>query len=112
MQPAIAIPPYDPDRIQALKGLRVRVPTISNPNKYWWVDITDTRYISAASVFVLVAGDLDLERRFRFGKPKWVGLGAIRFKGHTDDPMIIAVIKARENLSNPRKPRNRSASFP
>lgn len=117
MQPAIAIPPYDPERIQALKGLRVRVPTISNPHKFWWVEIIDTRFISQATVLVLVAGsgDVDLSKRFRFGNPKWVGLGAIRFKNHTDDPFLIRIIKGRESLTparqtSPRNPRNRPAS--
>lgn len=90
MQPAIAIPPYTEEGVQKLKGSRVRVPVLANPDKGWWVEITEVRFVNPRAVAVKVHGSLA-----KFGNPRWVSLGDCRWRNHIDDPLLQQIAKAR-----------------
>lgn len=106
MQPASAIPPYDPERLETLVGMRCAVPRLSNRYRVWWVRISKVEYVNQVKAVVRLVGGK------AFGRPKHYELSDVRFKNHSNDPLVIAVIKGRENLTSPRKPRSRPASSP
>lgn len=88
MQPACAIPPYDPETLKQLVGLRIRVKRIGS-SKFWWREIVDTRFVTPKAALVkLAAGPCHQ-------KPRWIGVSELLFQKHTDDPLAIALQKAR-----------------
>jgi hypothetical protein len=95
MQPAIAIPPYDEEKVKRLVGLRCAVPVLSNPAKRWWVTIKSVHFIHQRCVLCKVAADHP-----RFGKERWVALDECQWRGQKTEPLFVAIFKARQTTKD------------
>ena len=90
MQPIAAIPPYDPDEVKQLVGVRCRVPQRTNPSKHWWVEIAAVEFINEHCVCVLIEANHN-----KFGTPYWRALKDCWWRGQENDPLLLAMAKAR-----------------
>lgn len=89
MQPAQSIPLYTENGVKSLVGLRCSVPTKS-PDFRLWGKIVGTQFINSGAVFVRFVYD---GANYRL-EGNWYDLDVIRFDGHSDDPMLVAMCKA------------------
>lgn len=88
MQPAAAIPAYDEESLKTLVGLRVQVPK-KNGKGTWWMEIKEVRFFTPNSAAFWVKGGP------ASGKARWIDPAFVRFRKHCDDPILIAIHKAR-----------------
>lgn len=93
-QPAIAIPPYRQELIGNLVGARCQVPQLSNPKKFWWVTITEVKFVNDHQVVCCIEAD-----HHKFGHERWVALKDCRWQNHIDDPFVASIVKARGERS-------------
>lgn len=91
MQPGCSIPPLD-ERVTLLKGMRVWVPLppALQSNKQW-PEVINVKLVNPQEAIVVV-DFTHWKNRSVWSLP----LSKVRFRGHTDDPLLIAMIKAKE----------------
>jgi hypothetical protein len=89
MQSPYSIPPYTETGLEKLIGLWASFPRESNPQKCWWGQISEVKFITAHSALVKI------ESHHMAGRPKWHPLPKVRFANHRDDPLVVALHRAR-----------------
>lgn len=90
MQPWMTIPPYVPGEVEKIVGTQARAPK-KNGRGYWWVDIKEVFWCSEREAVVTVKG-------FRASGRAWkvyLYLSSLRFRNHCDDPLVLALHRAR-----------------
>jgi hypothetical protein len=85
MQTPFSIPPLTEEGVQHLVGLRASFKRASNPERVWWGEIVEVRYINPQSAAVKIEG------HSKSGKDKWHSLADIRFTNHCDEPLLISM---------------------
>lgn len=89
MQPAQSIPPLTEAGVKMLVGMRCSFARKTNASKVWWGKIEKVQFVNSISCAVWIGSHGSA------GHSRWHDLKHIRFSSHVDDPLKIAIHRAR-----------------